>query len=135
MTSLAFFQSHNKGGDLPCHCHETKALICHCAPCQENMPAEEINKTQTSFSKKEPQCIEVSRSNRQNVPLIGFSSWLTEMVAEFLLPRQLVKLFFLSPSFSSEKTMKLPPHGTKRKAFYYACLSNRLSTKQVFCLQ
>lgn len=27
------------------------------------------------------------------------------MVAEFLLPRQLVKLFFLSPSFSSEKTL------------------------------
>lgn len=121
---------------LPCYCYETKALICHCMQCQQNTPAEEINKTQMSSSKKShgvlkwAEVIDKTFLNRLFIVADWNGGWISTTTS--------ISKTFLSlsrPSFSSEKTMKLPPPGTKRKAFYYACLSNRLSTKQVFCLQ
>lgn len=52
-------------------------------------------------------------------------------MAAFVPPLQLVKLLLslvLSSFLSAEMTMKLPPPDKKRKAFYDAYLSKRLST-------
>lgn len=65
--------------------------------------------------------------------LIGFSLSRTEMQAECLLPHQLVKLFCLSPSFSSEKALWNCHHPAQKEkpfitlAFQTAFRQNKFS--------